>query len=684
VPRPTTPDYHLSPTVETPTAATGMAQQARVATGALRQRLGVEHLALTAVLAFSAVLNVRLLGRNGYGNIYYSAAVKSMLGSLHNFLFVSFDPGGLIAVDKPPLGLWVQALSAKLFGLSPLSLLLPEAILGVVAVGAMYAIVARRFGAVAGIASAFALAVFPSFVAVSRDNNLDTLLILLMLLGCGAALRATETGRLSWLAWSATLVGLAFNTKALAAYLVMPGIAVAYLVCAPLPWRRRLWHVAVAGIVLVLVSFSWLEYVNLTPASQRPYVGDTTDNSEINLVFNYNGVGRVGGEVGGPGRIPVAPRQVNRFHPRRHVVVRLRRPNGRPLVPFGGPTGPLRLLDSELGGQGGWLLPFALVGVVAIALAVRGRRDPRLAALIVLGGWFAAELLLLSFSKGIIHPYYISALGPGTAAMVGGGMAAMTGLVRRGSWRRALPALALTATVAAQYLLLHREHYLTWYLPVLFAGAALCACALMLLQRWLLPAMAVGVAVLLFAPLVYSTTMWQVPGEGTFPAAGPHAAGSHGRLGINAAAVRFNLDLIDYARAHRPGTRWLVLTDASTVAAPMILLGADAGSLGGYNGTDPALDGPALAQLVERHDARYVLLGGAYWSRGGNHATAAVERACRGISQTAIRPAARVAAGGASERRHLRVPVRSVVLPPGPDTLTLYDCMGRAAALAAT
>lgn len=652
---------------------------------ALRQRLGVEHLALTAVLGFSAVLNVRLLSNNGYGNIYYSAAVKSMLGSLHNFVFVSFDPGGLIAVDKPPLGLWVQTLSAKLFGLSPLSLLLPEAILGVVAVAAMYAIVARRFGAVAGIASAFALAVFPSFVAVSRDNNLDTLLILLMLLGCGAGLRATETGRLGWLAWSATLVGLAFNTKALAAYLVVPGIAVAYLVCAPLPWQRRLWHLGVAGVLLVVVSLAWLEYVDLTPASQRPYIGDTSDNNEINLVFNYNGVGRVGGEVGGPGLIPVAPASVSPAHPRRRrVAVRLRRSNPRPLIVFGGPTGPLRLLDRQLGGQGGWLLPFALVGALAIALSVRRRRDPRLAALIVLGGWLAAELLLLSFSKGIIHPYYISALGPGTAAMVGGGMAAIAGLVHRGSWRRALPVLALTATVAAQYALLHREHYLAWYVPILFGGAALCTSALIVLRRWLLPAMAVGVAVLLFVPMVYSTTTWQVPVKGTFPAAGPHAAGSHGRFGLNAATVRFNLDLIYYTRAHGPGTRWLVLTDSSTVAAPMILLGADAGSLGGYNGTDPTLDGPGLARLVERHEARYVLLGGAYWSRGGNRATVAVERVCRGIPQTAFRPPARVVAGRAGQRRHLHVPVRPTVLTPRSDRLVLYDCKGRAAALAAT
>ena len=699
----------MNPTAETPTAPSRVAVDARSAMLALRERLGVEHLALTAVLALSAVLNLRLLSRNGYGNIYYSGAVASILRSLHNFLFVSFDSGGLIAVDKPPLGLWVQALSAKLFGLSPLSLLAPEAILGVVAVAAMYAIVARRFGAVAGIVSAFALAVYPSLVVVSRDNNLDTLLILLMLLGCGAALRATETGRLRWLAWSATLVALAFNTKALAAYLVVPGIAVAYLVCAPLPWRRRLWHLGVCGVVLVVVSFAWLEYVDLTPASQRPFIGDTADNNEINLVLNYNGVGRVGGEVGAPGRIPAAPGIVSRPHPSRHRVAvgpgtrllprpgsRLLpgpgprplprpgsrpgpRPGPRPLVTTGGPTGPLRLLDKQLGGQGGWLLPFALVGALAIALVARRRRDPRLAALIVFGGWFAAELLLLSFGKGIIHPYYVSALGPGTAALVGGGMVAMAQMARGGRWIRALPALALAATAAAEYVLLHREHYLTWYVPVLFAGAALCVGAVVLLRRWLLAVMALGVAVALFAPLAYSATAWQVPVEGTFPAAGPHAAGAPGRFGVNAEALRFNRDLIDFARTHRPGSRWLVLTDSSTTAAPMILLGATAGALGGYNGTDPALDGPGLARLVAAGEARYVLLGGAYWSRGGNLATAAVERVCRGIPGAVWRSrTAGAGTGGVS------VPARAPLLAPGPHTLTLYDCAGRGAELAAS
>ena len=163
-----------------------------------------------------------------------------MLRSLHNFLFVSFDPGGLITVDKPPLALWVQAASAKLFGFSPLSLLLPEAIAGVLAVALLYVMLARRLGPVAAFAGALALAVFPSFVAVSRDNGVDPVLVLLMVIACGVGLRATETGRWRTLLWCGVLVGLAFNTKTLAAYLVVPGIALAYLVCAPGSLPRRI------------------------------------------------------------------------------------------------------------------------------------------------------------------------------------------------------------------------------------------------------------------------------------------------------------------------------------------------------------------------------------------------------------------------------------------------------------
>ena len=249
------------------------------------------------------MLNTWALSQNGYANVYYSAGVKAMLLSWHNFVFVSADPSGLISIDKPPLGLWLQAASAKAFGFTPLSLLLPEAIAGVAAVAALFLIVRRRFGVLAATASAVTLAAFPAFVAVSRDNNVDTLLILFMTLACGAALRATETGRLRFLIGAAVLVALAFNTKALAAVLVVPGIAAGYFICAPGSIWRRAGHLLIAGAVCAVLSVSWMVAVDLTPASHRPFVGSTTDNSELGLTFGYNGIGRVNGQNGGPGPI---------------------------------------------------------------------------------------------------------------------------------------------------------------------------------------------------------------------------------------------------------------------------------------------------------------------------------------------------------------------------------------------
>ena len=188
----------------------------------LDARLLARHAGLPVVLALSAVLELHRLSQNGYANIFYSAGIQSMLRSWHNFFFVSFDPGGLVSVDKPPLALWVQAASAKLFGFSPLSLLVPEALAGVLTVAVLYVVLARRLSAIAAFAGSLALAVFPSFVAVSRDNGVDPLMILLLTLACGVGLRAAETGRWRTLIGSAVLVGLAFNTKTLAAYLVAP------------------------------------------------------------------------------------------------------------------------------------------------------------------------------------------------------------------------------------------------------------------------------------------------------------------------------------------------------------------------------------------------------------------------------------------------------------------------------
>ncbi len=641
--------------------------------------------ALAAVLGLSAVLNIHRLAQNGYANIYYSAGVRSMLASLHNFLFVSSDPGGLITIDKPPLALWIQVASAKLFGFSPLSLLLPEAIAGVLAVGALYWALARPFGRPAALAGALALAVFPSFVAVSRDNNLDAILILLMILAGGTALRAVQSGRWRTLLACAVLVGLAFNTKTLAAYLIVPGIGLAYVVGAPGPLRRRLVQLLIAGAAMFAISFAWIAFVELTPASQRPYVGGSVDNTQLGLTFEYNGLGRVGGEEGGPGRVPVVPlssllgrprtsarpahpvsgqpgsahavsgqppaanvvsghhaRSLPRHHPPPSPIL----PNGRfrDPVAFGGAIGPLRLLDTNLGDQGGWMLPFALLGLVALALSLfpAKRRDPRLAGGLVFGSWFLVEASVLSLSKGIVHPYYISALGPGAATMIGAGAVAFVGLVRRG--RRSLAAaalvllpLAVATTVIVQRTLLDRAHYMHWFIPLLVAGAAVGAGAFLLLRRLAAPAMALVLGVLLLAPGAYASSTWEAPVEGTFPAAGPRQATGYGGLDVSASTLHTDRVLLRYLATHHASRRWVVLTEASDTAASMILLGAHAGALAGYSATDPALDGAGLARLVALGEARYVVLGGAYSTRGGNLAIRAVPHACLEVPGAAWR-----------------------------------------------
>ena len=712
-------------TTVTPAAPAGARPPAPAAEPAPR-RLSPWHAALAAVLALSAVLNLHRLAQNGYANIFYSAGVKSELASWHNVLFVSFDRHGFISIDKPPISLWVQALSAEIFGFKPMSLLVPEAIAGVLSVFVLYRIVAPRCGRAAGVASALALAVYPSFVAVSRDNGPDAVLILLMLCACAVGLSAVQGGRWRSLLGCSLLVGLAFNTKTLAALLIVPGLAVAYVACAPGSLRRRVGQLLVAGALLVIVSGAWISFVDLTPASQRPYVGSSADNSEFNLTFEYNGLGRVNGEVGGPGEVahvdasslppsvalggltarageyarvavrggartvvvlsPVAQRSGSTAAARLRALRAERarpgtgsRPRRAPPaavasgvepIPasgharepsaFGGPTGPLRLFSLSLGGQDGWFLPFALVGLLAVALTRPRRRDPELATLIVLGGWFACEVLLLSFSSGIIHPYYVSALGPGAAAMAGIGASALARHARDRRWPLVLIPIAAGATIAVEIMLLGREHYLHAFVPVLVAGGVAAVLVALAARRSAGPAIAALVALCLIAPAVYASTLWQVPTDGTFPAAGPHAAYGYGGIGANPVTYTADRRLIAYVRAHGPASRWTVLAEASDSAAPLMLMNVAATALAGYSGTDQALDGRGLARWVAAGQARYVLLGGAYASRGGNGATQATRFACRLVPSVVWR--------GIPES--------------GPGSLQLYDCRGRAAELA--
>ncbi len=296
------------------------------------------------------------------------------------------------------------------------------------------------------------------------------------------------------------------------------------------------------------------------------------------------------------------------------------------VVPYGQSPGPLRLILDGLNNQGGWLLPFAAFGMLALIFARPRRRDPRTAALIVLGGFFVVEAGVLSFSRGIVHPYYVSALGPGTAAMVGIGLVALAALARRGRWVAA--ALAVAGTVVVQIAILYQDGYMlewAWALGIL---AILGIVVLAMRRQWATATMTFLLALLLVAPTAYALTLWSRPVQATFPAAGPDAAGGYGGVGLPPEDLAVDYSLAAYLLGHGPGTRFTVLTQASVTSAPLILLGVHAAAMGGYAGIDPALSGRGLARLVARHKARYVLIGGGYQYLGGNAASQAAERSC--------------------------------------------------------
>jgi 4-amino-4-deoxy-L-arabinose transferase-like glycosyltransferase len=263
-----------------------------------RKRLLLEGVGLAAVLLCAAGLRLWNIDQNGYGNSYYAAAVRSMLANGTNFVFGSFDPAGFLTIDKPPGAVWIQAASVALFGYSGRSLLIPQALMGVASVVLTYLLVRRVAGTGAGLLAGLIVAVTPVSVAVDRDNLPDTALVLVLLLAAWAMSRAVETGGLRSLLAAVALVGIAFNVKMLAAFVVLPTFYLLYLVGAPGRWRTRLGHLTIATGMLAAVSLAWVAVVELTPKDRRPYIGGSKNNSALELAVGYNGLGRVFGGLG--------------------------------------------------------------------------------------------------------------------------------------------------------------------------------------------------------------------------------------------------------------------------------------------------------------------------------------------------------------------------------------------------
>jgi 4-amino-4-deoxy-L-arabinose transferase-like glycosyltransferase len=542
-----------------------------MATKGRRESNQIAHrLVLSAILAIAAAARFWDLGGAGFGTEYYAAAVRSMLASPHNLFYAAFDPAGVLAIDKPPLAFWIQAASARLLGFTPFALALPQAIEGCLSVLLTWTLVRRESGTWAAAFAAFFLAITPVSIAVDRSNNTDSLLVLVLLCAARAMPRPGGKSMAVRLVLAFALVGAAFNVKMLAAFGVLPGFALSYLVSADIPWRRRIAHLTLASAALLVVSVSWIGAVAMTPAADRPYVDSSASNSIFDLVVNHNAA--------------------QRFVHRDRTEAAASRFQAR--VP---PPGILRLADPGLASQCLWLLPLALAGAIAA----------RRAAACVWIGWAVAYGAVFSAAGGLFSPYYMVLLAPPLAVLAGTGAITL--------WRGAPSRLAgaLGACAAWQAHVVSPET--AWgargiLAIVLLAGAVLAGGALMAgPHRMRGAALAAGIASLCVAPAAWA--IGTISSEGGRPIARLARAQDRPRRATGAEGGQVRA-MLPFLLAHQGDAKFLAATSNALLAAPLIAAtGLPAIAFGGSQGTMPVVGAAALAGLVDTGALRYAILG---------------------------------------------------------------------------
>ncbi len=583
--------------------------------------------ALIAVVLLAGGLTLIDVTRSGYGNTYYAAGALAASHSWTALFTNAADLSGYVSLDKGPLPDWMMGLSGHLLGFSNLSVMLPNALCGIFTVVVLHDTVRRTLGHQIAILAALTMALTPVAVLVARYNNPDELLLLLLVCAAWTETVAAQSGRLRELLLCAVLVGLAFNTKMLEAYLVLPGLVASFLVTRRASARRRLGELAIAGGTTLLVSFVWFGGMMLVPADGRPYVGDSTDNSWFQLILGGNGVQRVTGAGGAFGR---------------NIERNL-----------------MWLFSRHVAGQIAWLLPLALIGMtVGLLTTWRSRRtSPAFGAYTLWGVWTLLGGVLLSLSAGIRHAYYTSLLAPAVATLAAAALVTLWRATRRSP----IVALCLSAIVACTpllsfVLLAHSGGFVPWlrwvvlacgavagamvvapHLHVVFRGAAMTALTL-----------AAGAVALLAGPAAYSIATVSRSLSGSDPTAGPLISESKpATAGVHSNALSTKQSralLIRYLQTHRGNARFIVAaTDARNAGPIALATGQPVITLDGFGGFDPAPTAGQLDRLIELGQLRYVLLDttSAQPRSTGNRVLSApawVKRHCSPIPYSSIIP----------------------------------------------
>lgn len=547
--------------------------------------------ALLALLALTSVLYMWGLDRNGWANSYYSAAAMAGSEDWTAFFYGSFDPGNAITVDKPPMSLWIMSLSVRIFGLSSWSILLPQALMGVLSVYLLYRMVQKRTDAATGLIAGLFFAVTPVATVMFRYNNPDALLTLLMIGAASATLEAIDRGKLRWLLVAGALVGAGFLTKQLQVALILPAIALAYFFFARLPVYRRLLHLGGGLLTAVVTSGWWFIIAQTTDPARRPYVGGSRSNSIWELTLGYNGLDRLTGEDAS------------------HTL--------------SGPTAALntkldpgitRFLQPQFSAQFGWFLPLAIagVGITVLFLIRRHGRPEQRSFLTLSAAWFVCSATVLAMMTGIVHPYYAITSVPALSCVAAFAATYLLRHLASGSVRL-VSGLVLALCLILGYVSASRSISEFPWLPSILLVAGSLAIGVTLLppvkkQRRAIPLVLIGASILL-GPTIWSVNTVLSPHIGAGVVGGPSISGIRSDhpdrtqlppgTPVTFAAVMLgdppSPGVLGRIKSGSPSMKWVAAVVGSETAANYQLDSSKAVlAVGGFDGTDPF---PTLEQF---------------------------------------------------------------------------------------
>jgi 4-amino-4-deoxy-L-arabinose transferase-like glycosyltransferase len=552
-----------------------------------------ERIAFGALLIATSIAYLWNITVNGMGNQFYAGAAQAGSKNWEALLFGSVDPHNFITVDKPPVSQWVMGLSGQLFGFSSASMLIPQALMAVATVALLYDAIRRIAGHWAGLLAGALFALMPVVALMFRYNNPDAVMVLLMVAAAYCTVRALQRANAQWLVLAGTAVGFAFLAKMLEGLMVAPAIGLAYLVVAPTSLRRRLVHVGAAALACLAAAGWFVALTLLWPASSRPYLAGSTDNNFMNLVLGYNGLARILGRDHGT---PFA------FGPSIGAAL------GAGVLPerrggfggFGGADpGITRLFTGEFGFEIGWLLPAALLALVFVVVARRRakRTDLVRGGAILFGGWLLIDGLVLSYMKGMAHPYYCLSVAPAVAALIALGGSEMWRLRQLVYGRIALATTVLGTGIWSWWLLGQNADWMPALRWVILALTIVVTVALVVVlsspsrRRFAAAALTLSVIVAAAGSASYAFATLGVSHKGGGARVGPAEADGPGHGGWDDGADNTRLD----ALLEATDTQWSAAVNGSSAAAGLELATNTAVmAIGGFSGSDPV---PSLSQF---------------------------------------------------------------------------------------